>query len=62
MAAVIREWKDNPLFPLLKKSSAIGEVGRRAFMPKVFTDLWTAPQNLYVNLDEAGQWADDGGR
>ncbi len=61
MVAVIREWRDNLLSPMLKNRE-LQTTARRAFMPRAFLDIWTAPQHLYVEFDETGQWADDGGR
>jgi len=44
------------------KNRELQTTARRAFMPRAFLDIWTAPQHLYVEFDETGQWADDGGR
>jgi len=43
------------------KQDGAKEVGRRAFIPRVFVEIWTRPIP-YTDVDDAGNWSDDGGR
>jgi len=43
------------------KQDCAKEVGRRAFVPRAFVEVWTRPIH-YTDVDDAGNWSDDGGR
>lgn len=62
-SAVIRTWVVNPLRALRKKPHVEGlsTLTGRAFMPKVFIDIWFSDY-CRDEVDVIGQWMDDGGR
>lgn len=62
--AVIRKWVANPLRPLQRRKRRVDKLAglmRCAFIPKVMVDMWLS-DFCHDEVDEIGQWMDDGGR
>jgi hypothetical protein len=54
VAVIVRHWLTN-LMPHERKDTT----GKRTFMPRVYLDFWLSAT---VEIDELGQWEDDGGK
>lgn len=64
MAAVTRTWRKNPLRAVFMNPAIKSELEatcRRVFIPWIVWHIYTAPEHCYVDIDEIGQWEDDGG-
>lgn len=69
MVALIHTWRKNPLVEMAARMAQVADIAleveairRHVFVPAIAVKMYDAPYRCWEELDEIGQWEDDGGR